>query len=226
MWRWLLPGALLALTSGCPGFGDQTLAEIEGIDETPEWNPTVRDLIAQRCGSCHGERPSNGAPFPLVTYEQAVARAERIVVRAVELQTMPPGNPLPDGERALIEAWVNGGTPAGEPEAPRPDAAPSADMGPVPDLGPAPDMGPPPEDGPTWNGEIEALIAQRCQSCHSDPPMNFAPFPLVTYQQAVNQAERIRVRAVEQQTMPPGNPLPAGERARLQAWIEAGTPEE
>lgn len=38
----------------------------------------------------------------------------------------------------------------------------------------------------TYNGQIKAVIQANCISCHSDPPQNFAPMRLTTYEDVKN----------------------------------------
>ena len=33
----------------------------------------------------------------------------------------------------------------------------------------------------TFPADVEAILSSRCQTCHADPPVNDAPFPLLTY---------------------------------------------
>jgi hypothetical protein len=33
----------------------------------------------------------------------------------------------------------------------------------------------------TFPADVEAILSSRCQTCHADPPVNGAPFPLLTY---------------------------------------------
>jgi uncharacterized membrane protein len=84
---------------------------------------------------------------------------------------------------------------------------------------------------PTF-AEVRAVVNQRCLPCHSRFPADrtFGAAPAgVTFdapESVVALAERIRVRAVETQTMPLGNKtgITAGERALLARWIAAGAP--
>jgi uncharacterized membrane protein len=79
---------------------------------------------------------------------------------------------------------------------------------------------------------VRAVIAQRCQPCHSqyqsDHSVGPAPAGVTfdTPESIVRLAERIRVRAVETQTMPLANKtgITDAERALLGRWIAAGAP--
>jgi hypothetical protein len=184
---------------GCPGFGDRTQGELVG--ETPTWEADVRPIFEEQCWACHGERPIGGAPYALATYDEVVAHAGEVEAQVVDLNRMPPGLGLPSAERAVVAAWLQGGTPRGEPcgsgGEPHPDsgcgtqpregldaAPPDPDAGVTPDLGPAPDMGPEADMGPppTWAGEIGPLLTTSCATefCHdSDLPQ--AALDLTTY---------------------------------------------
>jgi mono/diheme cytochrome c family protein len=89
----------------------------------------VLPILQARCQSCH--RPGAVGPFALLTYRQAVTWASDIKTTAQNRQ-MPPWKPteggpfhgerkLTDREIATLAAWVDGGTPAGDPrQAPTP----------------------------------------------------------------------------------------------------------
>jgi uncharacterized membrane protein len=79
---------------------------------------------------------------------------------------------------------------------------------------------------------VRAIVAQRCLPCHSqyqsDPTVGPAPGGVTfdTPESIARYAERIRVRAVETQTMPLANKtgMTPDERALLARWIAAGAP--
>ncbi len=89
----------------------------------------VEPILQRHCQGCH--RPGEVAPFSLMTYRQAVRWADDIK-DYVRSRKMPPWKPIAGasftGERKLSEqeiatltAWVEGGTPAGDPaQAPPP----------------------------------------------------------------------------------------------------------
>ncbi len=91
--------------------------------------------------------------------------------------------------------------------------------------------GPSPAFAPPF-GEVRAVLAERCAVCHSETPVmpGFTAPPqnvrMDTPQQIRTLAPRIRVRAVEQRTMPPGNVtgITDEERDLLRRWIDAGAP--
>lgn len=82
--------------------------------------------------------------------------------------------------------------------------------------------------GPAGNvsyAQIAPLIATHCAGCHNvpTPPKGVA---LDSYEHVRANAARVRAVAVDSQAMPLGNPtqMTPEERARIGAWIAAGTP--
>jgi uncharacterized membrane protein len=80
--------------------------------------------------------------------------------------------------------------------------------------------------------DVRAIIVQRCAVCHSEEPVQpgfMAPpanVKMDTPLQIRLLAPRIRARAIEQKTMPPGNVtgMHDDERALLRRWLDAGAP--
>lgn len=85
----------------------------------------VAPILQERCVACH--RPGQIGPFPLTDYDEASAFA-REIKRSVLRRTMPPWKPVNDPsqfqeprclserEIEILSKWVDGGTPAGDPE--------------------------------------------------------------------------------------------------------------
>jgi len=69
-----------------------------------------------------------------------------------------------------------------------------------------------PEDTVNYTDDIQSIMANNCTFCHSEPPVNGAPMPLITYSQvieAVNNRDlinRISKQAGEAGAMPLGGP--------------------
>lgn len=84
--------------------------------------------------------------------------------------------------------------------------------------------------------EVDAVIEARCRRCHTNPPENFAPMPLVTWRDTQRRSggvpiyERIASRIQSEDfPMPPleadeNTAFTEAERTILLAWIAAGTP--
>lgn len=88
------------------------------------WNREISRIVYRRCASCH--QPGGGA-FSLVTFREAMPWARAIKDRVL-LRQMPPWGAvrgfgafrnetaLSQEEIDLIRAWVDGGTPEGNPD--------------------------------------------------------------------------------------------------------------
>jgi cytochrome c553 len=85
----------------------------------------VAPILARRCAVCH--RPGEVGPFPLLSYQHARKWAGDIK-EYTQSRQMPPWLPrggvamkderkLTDKEIATLAAWVDGGTPEGDPAA-------------------------------------------------------------------------------------------------------------
>lgn len=110
---------------GCPIVRDRVAAK----DGKVTYHRDVAPILQTHCQVCH--RPGEVGPFSLMTYKQAVNWAQDIKDYTRE-RKMPPwkaveGGPfhnerkLTDKELATIAAWVDGGTPEGDPkDAPKP----------------------------------------------------------------------------------------------------------
>ncbi len=90
--------------------------------------------------------------------------------------------------------------------------------------------------------DASAVVAAKCTRCHADPPVNGAPFPLVSYDDMTAPApsskhpDRTRadrmLMAVQSDFMPltslllepPVEPLTCEEKSTLLAWLRAGAP--
>jgi peroxiredoxin len=105
----------------------ETAAKPAGTTVT--YHRDVLPILQNHCQSCH--RPGEVAPFALTTYKQAVNWAADIK-GYTHNHKMPPWKPvagpafrderrLNEHEIATLAAWVDGGTPAGDPhDAPSP----------------------------------------------------------------------------------------------------------
>ncbi len=76
----------------------------------------------------------------------------------------------------------------------------------------------------TYTNSIKTIIDGNCatSSCHGVG----ASFPdLTTYINVTSNITRVKARAIDLKTMPASGPLPVCEINKLQAWINAGTPQ-
>lgn len=87
----------------------------------------VSTVVAKKCGSCHGSEPIGGAPMPLVTQPDfsreimsvrtlpgSKAKVSDLVKKRINdaAMPMPPGELLPEPERAMLNAWLDNGRPS------------------------------------------------------------------------------------------------------------------
>lgn len=119
------------------------------------------------------------------------------------------------------------------------EASTEREGGPIPEY----DSGAMPNDaGEVEVGEVtwcqaSAVLESVCQRCHTDPPENNAPFPLVTYDdtQAPYYTTELQIWEVMQTAvssgfmpmrpaalMPPVEPLTCEEKSTLLGWLEQG----
>ena len=92
------------------------------------------------------------------------------------------------------------------------------------DGGSAPTPTPPPScsgtPGPLFTA-VKSLMQANCQSCHNNSIANGGMNWEVDCNIVANKS-RIKVRAVDQGTMPPTGALPQSEKDKIAAWIDAG----
>lgn len=81
----------------------------------------------------------------------------------------------------------------------------------------------------TYSTNIKPIIDANCISCHSNPPTNYAPMPLITYDLVKNAVQnrslinRISRNEGETELMPYGGPkLPQSKIALFIKWQEQG----
>ncbi|MES2558228.1 MAG: hypothetical protein V4590_00700 [Bacteroidota bacterium] len=75
----------------------------------------------------------------------------------------------------------------------------------------------------SYASDIQPMIAANCASsgCH----MAGAQIPdLSDYAKLTNNIARVKVRAIDEKSMPAAAPLSNANIAKLQSWIDAGTP--
>jgi uncharacterized membrane protein len=72
----------------------------------------------------------------------------------------------------------------------------------------------------------EQVFSKRCTSCHSTAGGNLGGFNMDTYANVFAKRDRVLFRAVTAKTMPLGGPIPDSEQALIQAWYDAGSPEQ
>ena len=74
--------------------------------------------------------------------------------------------------------------------------------------------------GPLFTA-VKSMMQANCQSCHNNSIANGGMNWTIDCNIVANK-DRIKVRAVEQGTMPPTGALPQSEKDKITAWISAG----
>jgi hypothetical protein len=107
----LIPIALACLAMSCTNDSTSDLIE----DEQPEivtYTSHVRSIVNNNCIVCHGTIPANGAPMPLVTYDQVKEAVQNrgLIDRISRAQGAPGmmpngGTRLPQNIIDLVVQW-------------------------------------------------------------------------------------------------------------------------
>jgi uncharacterized membrane protein len=71
----------------------------------------------------------------------------------------------------------------------------------------------------------ERIFIPSCLSCHSAASGNIGQVNLETYEETSRHFDRLDKSVIQQQRMPPGNPIGTDLAALLKTWIDAGAPE-
>lgn len=84
----------------------------------------VRDVVDRHCTGCHDQMPIYGAPMSLFDADAwrvpahsdpAHTVAEMAAMRIVDdAEPMPESGPLPAADLAVLQAWIEAGTPSGD----------------------------------------------------------------------------------------------------------------
>ncbi|WP_411895352.1 hypothetical protein [Winogradskyella sp. A2] len=93
----------------------ENISEDNG-DGTPElvtYDDNIASIMQSSCIGCHGNPPTNGAPFGLTNFNQVSQRVGGILNR-MSLSNgspgaMPPSGRLPQATIDLIDQWIEDG---------------------------------------------------------------------------------------------------------------------
>ena len=103
---WLLWSTACAASGPAPDTGQEL------CDAAPvlTWENFGHGLVVERCQSCHASTASerHGAPDDVVfdTHAETLSHADRILLRVVEEQTMPPQGGISVEDLERIELWL------------------------------------------------------------------------------------------------------------------------
>ncbi|WP_394971738.1 hypothetical protein [uncultured Croceitalea sp.] len=71
--------------------------------------------------------------------------------------------------------------------------------------------------------DIQPIINSNCIACHTDPPRNGAPFPLLNFSQVSNRSSSV-FSQINAGLMPPSGKLPQDNIDLIEQWIDGGKP--
>lgn len=96
-----------------------TNASHEDLHDHEEENPNpttitytddIASIMSSNCTSCHGNPPTQNAPFSLTTYNQVQSRINSIISRINNASNpMPTTGLMPQATRDLIQQWKDDG---------------------------------------------------------------------------------------------------------------------
>src|SRR6516165_3361114 len=95
----------------------------QGRDNPPTFSKDVAPILFQQCATCH--RPGQGAPFSLLTYQDARKRG-KLIAHVTQTRQMPPWKAdkgdvafrnerrLKEEQIAVLKKWLAAGMPEGD----------------------------------------------------------------------------------------------------------------
>lgn len=111
-----------------PDLGEPPEEVVEDPQCVPSGFATVRPILKEKCGLCHGDTPTYGAPMSLTKYSALLAPSYSDPTRPVHdllierlrgeggrpMMPPPPNAPVSEDELMRIGAWSRGGAPEGK----------------------------------------------------------------------------------------------------------------
>lgn len=108
--------ALITLTTySCSTNSPDDLLEPAEVIELVTYNDNIKSIIDANCIVCHSDPPVNGAPMPLVSFDNVRSSAQNNLLARISLQTgeagaMPLGGVrLPQQSIDLVAQWISDG---------------------------------------------------------------------------------------------------------------------
>lgn len=112
----LVPLAVLACGEKIDPVRTVDLAVLDQAGGAVTWEPQIRTLMEEQCTRCHASTKTGaarqGAPvyLDLDTWAAAAPQASSALA-VMRIGYMPPGKRVPDTALALMQAWIDAGTP-------------------------------------------------------------------------------------------------------------------
>lgn len=84
--------------------------DMENMTDIITYDDTIKSIMSNNCTQCHGNTPTNGAPFSLTTYSAVSGRIDRIIARMNnESNPMPPAGVVDIDTRGTMQQWKDEG---------------------------------------------------------------------------------------------------------------------
>ncbi|OEK07711.1 hypothetical protein A8C32_16795 [Flavivirga aquatica] len=77
---------------------------------TITYDANIKSIMSNSCTGCHGDPLTNGAPFPLLTFNQVKDRIDRSIARINDATSpMPPRGQISSDLRSQMQKWKDDG---------------------------------------------------------------------------------------------------------------------
>lgn len=192
---WLVPVLLIFVYSCKKEVYDTTPDTNDPACDTVSYTKHVQPIFTQQCISCHVAGGSGPGDYTILANIQK--DKDKIKEQAVTNSLMPKGGSLSTEEKYLLGKWIDCGAIGTDP---------------LPD---------PACDTLLYEKQIKPLFDKNCNSCHQSG--GTAPGDFTKLENIRNQKDRIKIRAVIEQTMPQGTTMSKEEIDMLGKWIDCGT---
>ena len=107
--KWVAFLFLLGLTSSCSHYSEKNPEDPSTIvPATVSWRKVSSDVFDRRCSICHGQ---GGAGINTTDYNSTVSDISRVEEVVLKRKSMPPDSELTAYETALLNDWIQNGTP-------------------------------------------------------------------------------------------------------------------
>lgn len=100
---------LLLFLSGCSFYHEKNPPDASSVVAgTVTWGQVYGEVFQPRCDLCHS---AGGAGFDSSNYQAVVTMITQVQDRAITRKSMPADSPLTPYETAVLQDWINEGTP-------------------------------------------------------------------------------------------------------------------
>jgi len=192
---WIVPAILVLIYSCKKEVYDTTPDTNDLACDTVTYIEHVEPIFKQNCISCHVAGGTGPGDYTILANIQR--DKDKIKEQAVTNSFMPQGGTLSSQQKYLLGKWIDCGTNGTEPA-----KNPACDT-------------------LLYEKQVKTLFDKNCNTCHK--PGVTGPGDFTKLENIRSQKERIKIRAVTDQTMPQGFTMTKEEIEMLGNWIDCGT---